>query len=682
MNITINVVGQKMTTNYKKIVEGSQNFVKFTFNLPDEWKEINPSACFCQGDKVVKVLLDTNNSVFLPSQITSGKCELMLYGAKENGESGDIIGTSNSIVLQIDSTHSVEWAEDIEYVESQYAGWVDRILSDAKVEIMNVQETINTLQMSVDDIDKSVEQSKTDVAIAVTKAESAVESANTVEQKITDIEESIVEIEEKVGTSDTDGAIQAAIDAIEDRINDIESKVGSETDNGTINSSISEIENQITEIEGKVGAEGITGTIETKVSEIEDTIAEIESNVDTLLSQSNAENAVNVSNDSAHITNNGVEIYNSDLTVYKGSNNQSEEIIKFKDSDKCLPYALPPFTLERYAKISSNYSSFAKFSLVESDLKSDTLMVKVTTTSSNISGKTAYIDHSVQIEVKPNTKYHVSCYIKKENSSDTRNINFQCWTLKEDAASGNQTNFRTNTQSNILENLDDGWVKIGGVITTQNTPRAFCSFVIQIPGTDDASFQTSPIYYTGISLLEDGYTPIPSMYIQGNSNHHTEVGNGSVFATDSITGKIIEITSDAAEKTNITEIGSILDSICSSSIYSYNYVSESSSSDYAGDIGLNGDLELGDGDLEFEETPEYTPEETIELPTYYGLVIGDGYNTPSEIISADGKHINLYSMTSFAWKAIQELASALSKTQAELSALKESIETSASQTET
>ena len=37
-----------------------------------------------------------------------------------------------------------------------------------------------------------------------------------------------------------------------------------------------------------------------------------------------------------------------------------------------------------------------------------------------------------------------------------------------------------------------------------------------------------------------------------------------------------------------------------------------------------------------------------------GLVIGDGYNTPQEIIS-NKKGINSYSMVSISWKAIQEL---------------------------
>jgi len=41
--------------------------------------------------------------------------------------------------------------------------------------------------------------------------------------------------------------------------------------------------------------------------------------------------------------------------------------------------------------------------------------------------------------------------------------------------------------------------------------------------------------------------------------------------------------------------------------------------------------------------------------TRYGLIIGGEYNTPEEILSPEKEGIDLYSMTSFAWKGIQEL---------------------------
>ena len=46
-----------------------------------------------------------------------------------------------------------------------------------------------------------------------------------------------------------------------------------------------------------------------------------------------------------------------------------------------------------------------------------------------------------------------------------------------------------------------------------------------------------------------------------------------------------------------------------------------------------------------------------EKPTgyrHYGLVIGENYNCPNEVISESGKGVEIYSMVALAWKAIQE----------------------------
>lgn len=46
--------------------------------------------------------------------------------------------------------------------------------------------------------------------------------------------------------------------------------------------------------------------------------------------------------------------------------------------------------------------------------------------------------------------------------------------------------------------------------------------------------------------------------------------------------------------------------------------------------------------------------EKAKSKKHIGLVIGDGYNCPNEVISEDGQGVEQYSMTSLAWKAIQE----------------------------
>ena len=53
-----------------------------------------------------------------------------------------------------------------------------------------------------------------------------------------------------------------------------------------------------------------------------------------------------------------------------------------------------------------------------------------------------------------------------------------------------------------------------------------------------------------------------------------------------------------------------------------------------------------------------------EKPTghrHYGLVIGDNYNCPSEVKAENGKGIEIYSMSTLAWKAIQELSEQVKK---------------------
>lgn len=52
-----------------------------------------------------------------------------------------------------------------------------------------------------------------------------------------------------------------------------------------------------------------------------------------------------------------------------------------------------------------------------------------------------------------------------------------------------------------------------------------------------------------------------------------------------------------------------------------------------------------------------------------GLIIGEGYNTPKEVIS-NNEAINMYSMNSLSWKAIQELSQKVADLEKEIKELK------------
>ena len=104
MELLVNVINQKLklATNLKSLVAGTQNFIKFTFNLSDEWDDLLPFAQFIQNSTTYNVYLDENNSVYLPPEITYGVCDLTLYGTN-----GRIVATTNRLKLILDQNNMI-----------------------------------------------------------------------------------------------------------------------------------------------------------------------------------------------------------------------------------------------------------------------------------------------------------------------------------------------------------------------------------------------------------------------------------------------------------------------------------------------------------------------------------------------------------------------------------------------
>lgn len=117
MNIQINVINQKLrlATNLKNYVAGSQEFVQFTFNISEEWDDLLPFAQFIQNGSTYNVYLDSSNSVYLPSEIQAGICEVTLYG-----NNGRVIATTNKLKLNIDENNIVVNANSIDITPTLY----------------------------------------------------------------------------------------------------------------------------------------------------------------------------------------------------------------------------------------------------------------------------------------------------------------------------------------------------------------------------------------------------------------------------------------------------------------------------------------------------------------------------------------------------------------------------------
>ena len=101
MDILVTVEGQKMklASNQTHHIEGSSQFVKFIFDLSDEWVGLDSNVQFIQNGEAYGQKLDGSGNkkyAFLPNGITEGECKMVLYGGD-----GTIRATTNYIPLSI-----------------------------------------------------------------------------------------------------------------------------------------------------------------------------------------------------------------------------------------------------------------------------------------------------------------------------------------------------------------------------------------------------------------------------------------------------------------------------------------------------------------------------------------------------------------------------------------------------
>lgn len=124
MKVYIDVTGQrlKIVTNKKEFVSGSQNFVKFVFNLDSDWDGLTVFAQFQQNGNTYNTYLDENNCVYLPAEITKGECWLTLYGT-----GGEIKATTNYLILTIDENILVANAQSVSISTTLYDQLVSRM---------------------------------------------------------------------------------------------------------------------------------------------------------------------------------------------------------------------------------------------------------------------------------------------------------------------------------------------------------------------------------------------------------------------------------------------------------------------------------------------------------------------------------------------------------------------------
>ena len=126
--IYINVVNQRLciASLADIYVSGSQQFVKFQFNLNKDWDGLSPFAQFRQEDKAYNQYLDNKNCVYLPAEIKEGTCTLMLYGSGHK-----TIATTNYLTLKVTKNNFVADASSTEISQSLYDQLLEKVSDEA-----------------------------------------------------------------------------------------------------------------------------------------------------------------------------------------------------------------------------------------------------------------------------------------------------------------------------------------------------------------------------------------------------------------------------------------------------------------------------------------------------------------------------------------------------------------------
>ncbi len=172
MDILVNVANQKLkiATNLKSLVSGTQEFVRFVFNLTGDWDNLVTFAQFRQNGIAYNQYLDDDKSAYLPAEIGTGTCTMMLYGSNNN-----TIATTNYLVLSLDENILVTDANSTEISQSLYNQLVTKVNTLTTWNEQNSAELIETDKDLQAQINKKASQ--IDLTTEISRAKQA-ETAN------------------------------------------------------------------------------------------------------------------------------------------------------------------------------------------------------------------------------------------------------------------------------------------------------------------------------------------------------------------------------------------------------------------------------------------------------------------------------------------------------------------------
>lgn len=136
MRVPVDVIGQNLIAHTKTTyVTGTREFIKFAFNLDNDWDKLTTFAQFTQNGTSYNRFLDDENTACLPPEITTGICSLMLYGTRDT-----TIGISSPLILKIVKNVFSDESGEIQITPTLYEQLAD-LVNEYKTIVDSYQST-------------------------------------------------------------------------------------------------------------------------------------------------------------------------------------------------------------------------------------------------------------------------------------------------------------------------------------------------------------------------------------------------------------------------------------------------------------------------------------------------------------------------------------------------------------
>ena len=369
MDILVTVEGQKMklASNQTHHIEGSSQFVKFIFDLSDEWVGLDSNVQFIQNGEAYGQKLDGSGNkkyAFLPNGITEGECKMVLYGGD-----GTIRATTNYIPLSIGKDISAlrTLSENISRTDYEQAlnelkqyvangGVTEVALNQAFSKAVNeiateenvkqeIASGITTAKTEIENAKVSIETAKTEISNSVATAKESENKAKEyadAAQEIIDSAETIKNEANKALTNantalnNANTALSNAEDAVKAR-DEIIGKTGS-VESPEPNSALEEIRQARKDILGDDGGGGIVEQVTTLKTQAEDAkTAAIQSAEAAATSEKNVK-AIESKIDQANTSAAQIESFRTEMTTAHTAVINARNDILAKGDDKKSVY--------------------------------------------------------------------------------------------------------------------------------------------------------------------------------------------------------------------------------------------------------------------------------------------------------------------------------------------------------